>query len=55
MTYIFFSTQARLQSTMTRVDQAVARIPSLCNRLSYAVRKVHTIKGTQNDLALLLA
>ncbi|XP_063135444.1 coiled-coil alpha-helical rod protein 1 isoform X10 [Rattus norvegicus] len=39
------STQARLQSTMTRVDQAVARIPSLCNRLSYAVRKVHTIKG----------
>ncbi|XP_034380743.1 coiled-coil alpha-helical rod protein 1 isoform X4 [Arvicanthis niloticus] len=39
------STQAKLQSTMTRVDQAVARIPSLSNRLSYAVRKVHTIKG----------
>lgn len=39
------STQANLHSTMTRVDQAVARIPSLSNRLSYAVRKVHTIKG----------
>ncbi|XP_052018989.1 coiled-coil alpha-helical rod protein 1 isoform X3 [Apodemus sylvaticus] len=39
------STQAKLQSTMTRVDQAVAQIPSLSNRLSYAVRKVHTIKG----------
>ncbi|GAB1301000.1 Alpha-helical coiled-coil rod protein [Apodemus speciosus] len=39
------ATQAKLQSTMTRVDQAVARIPSLSNRLSYAVRKVHTIKG----------
>ncbi|XP_041490707.1 coiled-coil alpha-helical rod protein 1 isoform X2 [Microtus oregoni] len=39
------STQANLHSTMTRVNQAVARIPSLSNRLSYAVRKVHTIKG----------
>ncbi|CAH6790135.1 Cchcr1 [Phodopus roborovskii] len=39
------STQNNLHSTMTRVNQAVARIPSLSNRLSYAVRKVHTIKG----------
>ncbi|XP_075835438.1 coiled-coil alpha-helical rod protein 1 isoform X1 [Microtus pennsylvanicus] len=39
------STQANLHSTMTRVNQAIARIPSLSNRLSYAVRKVHTIKG----------
>ncbi|CAO2609204.1 Coiled-coil alpha-helical rod protein 1 [Lemmus lemmus] len=39
------STQANLQSTMTRVNQAVARITSFSNRLSYAVRKVHTIKG----------
>ncbi|KAL1764965.1 coiled-coil alpha-helical rod protein 1 isoform X4, partial [Sigmodon hispidus] len=39
------STQANLHSIMTKVDQAVAKIPSLSNRLSYAVRKVHTIKG----------
>ncbi|KAL6076511.1 hypothetical protein STEG23_013366, partial [Scotinomys teguina] len=39
------STQTNLHSTMTRVDQAIARIPSLSNRLSYAVRKVYTIKG----------
>ncbi|XP_036032286.1 coiled-coil alpha-helical rod protein 1 isoform X2 [Onychomys torridus] len=39
------STQTNLHNTMTRVDQAVARIPSLSSRLSYAVRKVHTIKG----------
>ncbi|XP_028743806.1 coiled-coil alpha-helical rod protein 1 isoform X2 [Peromyscus leucopus] len=39
------STQTNLHNTMTRVDQAVARIPSLSNRLSYAARKVHTIKG----------
>lgn len=39
------STQTNLHNTMTRVDQAVARIPSLSNRLSYAVRKIHTIKG----------
>nr|XP_021506956.1 coiled-coil alpha-helical rod protein 1 isoform X2 [Meriones unguiculatus] len=39
------STQANLHSSMTRLDQAVARIPSLNNRLSYAIRKVHTIKG----------
>lgn len=39
------SSQAKLHDTMTRVEQAIARIPSLSNRLSYAVRKVHTIKG----------
>ncbi|XP_005087687.2 coiled-coil alpha-helical rod protein 1 isoform X3 [Mesocricetus auratus] len=39
------STQENFHSTMTRVNQAVARIPSLSSRLSYAVRKVHTIKG----------
>lgn len=49
MTCAFSSTQASLHSTMARVDQAVARIPSLSNRLSYAVRKVHTIKGTYSN------
>lgn len=39
------SSHASLHSTMTRVDEAVARLPSLSNRLSYAVRKVHTIQG----------
>lgn len=49
MTRVFSSTQTNLHNTMTRVDQAVARIPSLSNRLSYAVRKIHTIKGTQSN------
>nr|XP_020038935.1 coiled-coil alpha-helical rod protein 1 isoform X2 [Castor canadensis] len=39
------SSQIYLQSTMTKMEQAVARLPSLSNRLSYAVRKVHTIQG----------
>lgn len=39
------SSQICFQSTMTKVEQAVARLPSLSNRLSYAVRKVHTIQG----------
>ncbi|XP_032129459.1 coiled-coil alpha-helical rod protein 1 isoform X2 [Sapajus apella] len=30
---------------MAKVEQAAARLPSLSNRLSYAVRKVHTIQG----------
>lgn len=45
MSCAFLSSQAKLHDTMTRVEQAIARIPSLSNRLSYAVRKVHTIKG----------
>lgn len=39
------SSQICFQSTMTKMEQAVARLPSLNNRLSYAVRKVHTIQG----------
>ncbi|XP_048204068.1 coiled-coil alpha-helical rod protein 1 isoform X1 [Perognathus longimembris pacificus] len=39
------SSQMCLQSNMIKVEQAVARLPSLSNRLSYAVRKVHTIQG----------
>uniref|UniRef100_A0A8C6W907 Coiled-coil alpha-helical rod protein 1 n=1 Tax=Nannospalax galili TaxID=1026970 RepID=A0A8C6W907_NANGA len=39
------SSHISLHSTMTRVDQAIARLPSLSNRLSYAIRKVHTVGG----------
>lgn len=45
MTSAFSSSQICFQSTMTKVEQAIARLPSLSNRLSYAVRKVHTIQG----------
>ncbi|KFO25092.1 Coiled-coil alpha-helical rod protein 1 [Fukomys damarensis] len=34
-----------LQSTTAKLEQAAARLPGLSNRLSYAVRKVHTIQG----------
>uniref|UniRef100_G3T5J7 Coiled-coil alpha-helical rod protein 1 n=1 Tax=Loxodonta africana TaxID=9785 RepID=G3T5J7_LOXAF len=39
------SSQIWLQNTMAKVEQAVTRLPSLSNRLSYAARKVHTIQG----------
>ncbi|XP_006875738.1 PREDICTED: coiled-coil alpha-helical rod protein 1 [Chrysochloris asiatica] len=39
------SSQIWLQNTMAKVEQAVARLPSLSNRLNYAARKVHTIQG----------
>ncbi|XP_035153374.3 coiled-coil alpha-helical rod protein 1 isoform X2 [Callithrix jacchus] len=39
------SSQIWLESTMAKVEQAAAQLPSLSNRLSYAVRKVHTIRG----------
>ncbi|KAM6184023.1 coiled-coil alpha-helical rod protein 1 [Erethizon dorsatum] len=39
------SCQMGLQSTVMKLEQAVARLPSLGNRLSYAARKVHTIQG----------
>lgn len=39
------SFQIWLQNTMTEVEQAAARLPSLSSRVSYAVRKVHTIQG----------
>nr|XP_035153374.2 coiled-coil alpha-helical rod protein 1 isoform X1 [Callithrix jacchus] len=39
------SSQIWLESTMAKVEQAAAQLPSLSNRLSYAVRKVHTIQG----------
>ncbi|XP_023479953.2 coiled-coil alpha-helical rod protein 1 isoform X6 [Equus caballus] len=39
------SFQTWLQCTMAKVEQAAARLPSLSNRVSYAVRKVHTIRG----------
>ncbi|XP_033075483.1 coiled-coil alpha-helical rod protein 1 isoform X7 [Trachypithecus francoisi] len=47
------SSQIWLESTMAKVEEAAARLPSLNNRLSYAVRKVHTIQGlTARKLAL---
>uniref|UniRef100_A0A8I5TLH1 Coiled-coil alpha-helical rod protein 1 n=2 Tax=Pongo abelii TaxID=9601 RepID=A0A8I5TLH1_PONAB len=39
------SSQIWLESTMAKVEEAAARLPSLSNRLSYAVCKVHTIRG----------
>ncbi|XP_010641775.1 coiled-coil alpha-helical rod protein 1 [Fukomys damarensis] len=39
------SCQIGLQSTTAKLEQAAARLPGLSNRLSYAVRKVHTIQG----------
>ncbi|XP_062952399.1 coiled-coil alpha-helical rod protein 1 isoform X1 [Cynocephalus volans] len=39
------SSQIWLQTTVAKVEQAAAQLPSLSNRLSYAVRKVHTIRG----------
>ncbi|XP_012508373.1 PREDICTED: coiled-coil alpha-helical rod protein 1 isoform X1 [Propithecus coquereli] len=39
------SSQIWVQSTVAKMEQAAARLPSLSNRLSYAVRKVHTIQG----------
>ncbi|XP_049621294.1 coiled-coil alpha-helical rod protein 1 [Suncus etruscus] len=42
---ILVSFKARLQNTMAEVDQAIARLPSLSNRINFAVRKVHTIQG----------
>ncbi|KAF6113042.1 coiled-coil alpha-helical rod protein 1 [Phyllostomus discolor] len=39
------SFQTWLQNTMAKVEQAAARLPSLSSRVSYAVRKVHTIRG----------
>ncbi|XP_060045410.1 coiled-coil alpha-helical rod protein 1 isoform X2 [Erinaceus europaeus] len=39
------SFQTWLLGTMTEVELAVARLPGLSNRVSYAVRKVHTIQG----------
>ncbi|XP_054985211.1 coiled-coil alpha-helical rod protein 1 isoform X1 [Sorex araneus] len=42
---IVVSFQTWLQSTVADVDLALARLPSLSNRISFAVRKVHTIQG----------
>lgn len=39
------SFQIWLQNTVAEVEQAAARLPSLSSRVSYAVRKVHTIQG----------
>ncbi|XP_016070298.1 PREDICTED: coiled-coil alpha-helical rod protein 1 isoform X2 [Miniopterus natalensis] len=39
------SFQTWLQNTEAKVEQAAARLPSLSSRVSYAVRKVHTIQG----------
>eukprot|EP00069_Balaena_mysticetus_P002808 bmy_16312T0 len=39
------SFQTWLQSAMAEVKQAAARLPGLSSRVSYAVRKVHTIQG----------
>lgn len=42
---IVVSFQTWLQSTVAEVDLALARLPGLSNRISFAVRKVHTIQG----------
>lgn len=42
---ILSSFQTWIQNTMAEVEQASARLPSLSSRVSYAVRKVHTIQG----------
>ncbi|XP_057349649.1 coiled-coil alpha-helical rod protein 1 isoform X4 [Manis pentadactyla] len=39
------SFQTWLQDTAAEVEQAAARLPSLSSRVSYAVRKVYTIRG----------
>ncbi|XP_077017377.1 coiled-coil alpha-helical rod protein 1 isoform X2 [Tamandua tetradactyla] len=39
------SSHVWLLSTMAKVEEAAARLPSLSNRLSYAARKIHTIQG----------
>ncbi|XP_070217027.1 coiled-coil alpha-helical rod protein 1 isoform X2 [Bos mutus] len=39
------SFQTWLQGTVAEVERAAARLPSLSSRVSYAVRKVHTIRG----------
>nr|XP_055186044.1 coiled-coil alpha-helical rod protein 1 isoform X4 [Nyctereutes procyonoides] len=39
------SFQTWLQSTMAEVEGAAARLPCLSSRVSYAVRRVHTIRG----------
>ncbi|XP_059965468.1 coiled-coil alpha-helical rod protein 1 isoform X3 [Mesoplodon densirostris] len=39
------SFQTWLQSAVAEVKQAAARLPGLSSRVSYAVRKVHTIQG----------
>ncbi|MBZ3870255.1 Coiled-coil alpha-helical rod protein 1 [Sciurus carolinensis] len=44
------SSQICFQSAMTKVEQTIARLPSLSNRLSYAVRKVHTIQDISLEL-----
>ncbi|XP_037007335.2 coiled-coil alpha-helical rod protein 1 isoform X2 [Artibeus jamaicensis] len=39
------SFQTWLQNTVAKVERAAARLPSLSSRVSYAARKVHTIRG----------
>lgn len=39
------SFQTWLQSAMAQVERAASQLPSLSSRVSYAVRKVHTIQG----------
>lgn len=39
------SFQTWLQSAMAEVERAAAQLPSLSSRVSYAVRKVHSIQG----------
>ncbi|XP_077619957.1 coiled-coil alpha-helical rod protein 1 isoform X3 [Crocuta crocuta] len=39
------SFQTWLQSTVADMERATARLPSLTSRVSYAVRRVHTVRG----------
>uniref|UniRef100_A0A452V2A4 Coiled-coil alpha-helical rod protein 1 n=1 Tax=Ursus maritimus TaxID=29073 RepID=A0A452V2A4_URSMA len=41
----FSSFQTWLQSTVAEVERATTQLPSLSSRVSYAVRRVHTIRG----------
>ncbi|XP_044773637.1 coiled-coil alpha-helical rod protein 1 isoform X3 [Neomonachus schauinslandi] len=39
------SFQTWLQSTVAEVERAIAQLPCLSSRVSYAIRRVHTIRG----------
>lgn len=42
---VFSSFETWLQGAVAEVKRAAARLPGLSSRVSYAVRKVHTIRG----------
>lgn len=42
---VFSSFETWLQGAVAEVKRAAAQLPGLSSRVSYAVRKVHTIRG----------